>query len=96
MGPDKFQKQVNTEVLSKALGNVIKSLGHEQVDVRRAKGEVLVNWRPLALLDIKSKDDVDLLCDAEWMAELEIDKGKVNELLFAGPSTRVPPLRWSS
>ena len=96
LGPDKSAKQIKTEVLTKALKRVLQGLGFSQVDTRPFKGEALIDWRPVAMLDVKSKDDVDILWDAEYRDTLKIDKGRVKELLFAGSPSRSPPVRWSS
>lgn len=65
LGPDKSQKQVRTEILLKNLGSIIRGERIGQVDLERYSGQVLASWQPLAVVVVKSKDEVELLWDTE-------------------------------
>ena len=96
IGPDKSPKQIRTETLSKRLGGIIEGLGHSQVDVRRRQGEVLVDWQPLAMVEVNGPEDVRVLWDNDFREKLGIDKDAVTTQLFTWNSPNRTPVPWAS
>ena len=97
LGPDKSKKQIRTEVLTKKLVRIFESQGVKDIDANRWKGQVMVSWQPIALVQVLSKDEAELLFDAEYCKTLKIDKDAIRSLFMAETPTRSPlTTQWSS
>ena len=96
LGPDKSAKQTKTEIFAKKLGGILQKEGYKEVDVKRKQGEVLIDWRPVALIEAKGPEDIELLWDAEYRDELKIRKDRVKDLLLAETRSNKTAIPWSS
>lgn len=93
LGPDKAPKQIRVEVLSKKLANILESQGFSEVHVNRRQGQICVSWRPVAMVEVESRDSTDILWDTEYAGQLGIDRARVNKSFKTIPSN-ASPVKW--
>ena len=95
LGPDKSPKRVQTEIMSKKLFEVLDKLGVGDLHLQRRTGQIYADWKPLAMVEVVSKEQCNLLWDADLREELKINKDDVLEK-FKCPNRRLVPTQWSS
>ena len=95
LGPDKSPKQVKTEVLAKRLLSVLEGFRFENLHLNRRSGQVLCNWRPLAMVHIESKESSELMWDKAFASELELDTQKVySTFKTVSAQGSATPIKW--
>ena len=94
LGPDKSPKQVRTEILTKKLASIFQSKGYSEVHANRRQGQVCISWRPLVMVDVTSREQVELLWDSEYSEQLKVDRAGVCKLFKDAPSSAASPIKW--
>jgi hypothetical protein len=91
----KSKKQEKTEILSGAIGRIIREqLGEDfEVFVQRATGVVSVDWVPVACLSCPTPDEVIFQWNLPEVERIKLDKGAALEKFKAGGR---PPVAWST
>ena len=97
LGKDKSARMVRTEVATKRLHTIlVETHGSEQRKffLKREDGEIHSQWRPLAKVEVASKEECKLLWDIEFANEIKIDRAMVAER-FAQQSAPKKQANWS-
>ena len=94
LGADKSPKQIRTEVLSKKLGGIWEGMGFSEIHVKRKQGQVCINWRPIAMVEVANRDSAEILWDSEYALSLAINRERVCELFKDAPRTAGSPIKW--
>ena len=90
LGPDKSPKQVRTEILTKKAYAILQAEGVKDLSINRRRGQVLQDWVPLALVDVKNQEEVEIMWNSELRDKLEIHKGRVLVALLKRSDSRSP------
>lgn len=93
---DKSPKQNKIEACGRRLLRAVKRVGITQsIHLNRKEGSISVDWKPLAKVQVHSKEEVSILWNALVVTELSIDKSAITTHFFeAGGSTA--GVSWSS
>ena len=97
LGRDKSDRQKSTEIATKRLRTILAEL-HPTVEffAKKFDGEIHSEWRPLAKVDVISKNECKLLWQVDLAAELGINRTQINEVFLAKSKSNRPPTAWSS
>jgi hypothetical protein len=95
---DKSDRMERTEVAAKRLHTLLVethgTAANQKFYLKREDGEIHSAWRPLAKVEVVSKDECKLLWDVEFAVELKIDRAMVAER-FAQRTRAKPQTNWS-
>jgi hypothetical protein len=94
---DKSERMERTEVAAKRLHTLLAEThgsANQKFFLKREDGEIHSAWRPLAKVEVVSKDECKLLWDVEFAVELKIDRAMVAER-FAQRTRPKPQTNWS-